>query len=124
MNQATHCAFSRTFAIFYCSNDCLANFVRSAATCQKHFFFSYCILCLKDCWCNLYTCFIACLSFNIPFGTLCILLLAPAKERGTYAAMYKYYHNNFFANKQKRERGGSALLYQYVAECDVMQATD
>jgi hypothetical protein len=35
MNQATHCAFSRTSAIFYCSNDSLVNLIRSAATCQK-----------------------------------------------------------------------------------------
>jgi hypothetical protein len=71
MNQATHHTFSRTFSILYCSNDSLANLMRSAATCQKKTF-SYCILCIRDCWCNFNTtCFIACLSCNIPFGTLC-----------------------------------------------------
>jgi hypothetical protein len=38
VNQATHCAFSRTSAIFYCSNDSLANLMRSSATCQKKTF--------------------------------------------------------------------------------------
>jgi hypothetical protein len=38
MNQATHRAFSRTFAIFYYPNDGLANLMRSVATCQKKLF--------------------------------------------------------------------------------------
>jgi hypothetical protein len=44
----------------------------------------------------------------------CVLPRAPAQERGTYAAMHKYYHH-FSANKQKRdaqtsEQGGSAVI--------------
>jgi hypothetical protein len=38
MNQATHCAFARTFAILCSSNDSLANLIRSAATYQKKLF--------------------------------------------------------------------------------------
>jgi hypothetical protein len=37
----------------------------------------------------------------------CCVLRAPAQERGTYAAMHRYYHNNFSAKKQTRERGVS-----------------
>jgi hypothetical protein len=33
----------------------------------------------------------------------CVLLRAPAQERGTYAAIHKYYHSNFSANKQNRD---------------------
>lgn len=34
---------------------------------------------------------------------------ATVKERGTYVAKHKYYRNNFTANEQTNERGGSAL---------------
>jgi hypothetical protein len=45
--------------------------------------------------------------------TSCACATATAKERGTYAALHKYYYNNYSANKQNRdmqthERGRSA----------------
>jgi hypothetical protein len=54
-------------------------------------------------------------------GLLCIThsacARATAKERGTCAAMHKYYHNNFSANKQNRDaqickREGSAAEHK------------
>jgi hypothetical protein len=49
--------------------------------------------------------------------TLCAYARATANERGTYTVMHKYYHNNFFVNKQNsnvqtREQGGSAACTQ------------
>jgi hypothetical protein len=46
-------------------------------------------------------------------GCCCACARATAKERGTYAALHKYYHNNFSTDKQNcdvqtREREGSA----------------
>jgi hypothetical protein len=45
-----------------------------------------------------------------------MLLQAPAQDQGSYAMMYKYYHNNFSANKQNRdvqthEQGGFAAVH-------------
>jgi hypothetical protein len=45
----------------------------------------------------------------------CACVRATAEERGTYAAMHKYYHNNFTADRQNRyalasQRGGSAVF--------------
>jgi hypothetical protein len=39
----------------------------------------------------------------------CECARATAKGPGTYTAMHKYYHNNFSANKQNHEQGGSAV---------------
>jgi hypothetical protein len=44
-----------------------------------------------------------------------VLLRAPAQERGTHAAMHKYYHGSFLANErncdaQTRERGGVLVV--------------
>jgi hypothetical protein len=46
--------------------------------------------------------------------TPCACARATAEKLGTYSAMYKYYHNNFSANKQNRdvqtrEQGGSSV---------------
>jgi hypothetical protein len=47
--------------------------------------------------------------------TPCACAETTAKERGTYAAMHRYYYSNSSANKknhdaQIRERGGSAVV--------------
>jgi hypothetical protein len=42
-----------------------------------------------------------------------VLLRAPAQERGTYAAMHKYYHD-FSSYQQTRERGGSAVFVLFI----------
>jgi hypothetical protein len=60
---------------------------------------------------------------------LCIIPCAcsrvTAKEQGTYAAMHRYYHNYFSANKQNRdkqirERGVFAVLAYFRSSSSIL----